>query len=126
MYICDVETRDKLADFLGIPIANLTYLLYVNKPDPCYTSFKIKKKSGGFRQIDAPSAELKSIQRKIADALWEYEKVIRINNNIKSNISHAFEKDKSIFSNAKVHRNKRFVLNIDLKDFFPSIHFGRV
>ncbi|HBL5957727.1 TPA: retron Ec67 family RNA-directed DNA polymerase/endonuclease, partial [Listeria monocytogenes] len=44
----------------------------------------------------------------------------------KSNISHAFTKDKSIITNAEIHKNKRFVLNIDLEDFFKSFHFGRV
>ena len=29
-------------------------------------------------------------------------------------------------SNASCHRKKRFVYNIDLKDFFPSFNFGRV
>src|SRR5699024_7070708 len=33
---------------------------------------------------------------------------------------------KSIITNARIHRNKRLVVNIDLKDFFPSFHFGRV
>jgi len=31
-----------------------------------------------------------------------------------------------IVSNARDHVGKRYVLNVDLKDFFPSIHFGRV
>lgn len=42
------------------------------------------------------------------------------------NISHAFQKEKSIITNAQIHRNKRFVLNIDLENFFNSFHFGRV
>jgi len=33
---------------------------------------------------------------------------------------------KSIFTNAKIHKNKRYVFNTDLKDFFGSFHFGRV
>src|SRR5690606_12524070 len=43
-----------------------------------------------------------------------------------NNISHGFEKRKNIITNAKIHRNKRFVFNIDLENFFDSIHFGRV
>lgn len=125
-YICDVKTRDELAIFLDIPLKILTHQLYINHPNSCYTSFEIKKKSGGIRQIHAPKDGLKNIQRKITNALWNYEKALRINKGIKSNISHAFEKSKSIFTNAKIHRNKKIVLNIDLKDFFHSIHFGRV
>jgi RNA-directed DNA polymerase len=33
---------------------------------------------------------------------------------------------KNIVTNAQAHAKKRYVLNIDLKDFFPSINFGRV
>ena len=101
-YICDVKTRDELAIFLDIPLKILTHQLYINHPNSCYTSFEIKKKSGGIRQIHAPKDGLKNIQRKIANALWNYEKALRINKGIKSNISHAFEKSKSIFTNAKI------------------------
>ncbi|PRX03471.1 UNVERIFIED_ORG: RNA-directed DNA polymerase [Martelella mediterranea] len=41
-------------------------------------------------------------------------------------LSHGFKKGSSIITNAANHRNKRWVFNIDLKDFFPSINFGRV
>lgn len=47
-------------------------------------------------------------------------------NGIKPNISHGFEKEKSIITNAKIHRNKRYVLNLDLASFFDSFHFGRI
>lgn len=123
---CDITTRNEFADFLNIPIQKLTFILYKNHVDRYYKSFEIPKKNGGVRRIDAPFGDLKSIQKKIAVALWEYQKTIWENNNIHPNISHAFEKDKSIITNAKVHRNKRFLLNIDLEDFFNSIHFGRV
>ena len=39
---------------------------------------------------------------------------------------HGYALDKSIRTNAKVHCRRRWVVNIDLKDFFPSMHFGRV
>lgn len=42
------------------------------------------------------------------------------------NISHGFQKGKNIITNASVHRNKRYVLNLDLEDFFDSFHFGRI
>ena len=31
-----------------------------------------------------------------------------------------------IITNAKIHRNKRIIVNVDLSDFFDSIHIGRV
>src|SRR5205814_3311637 len=33
---------------------------------------------------------------------------------------------RSILTNAKPHLRQKFVLNVDLKDFFPTINFGRV
>ncbi|MGB7416271.1 MAG: retron Ec67 family RNA-directed DNA polymerase/endonuclease, partial [Thermosynechococcaceae cyanobacterium] len=57
-----------------------------------------------------------------------------INDNAASNnqakpfnqISHGFKRKLSIRTNAENHRNRRYVFNIDLADFFGSINFGRV
>lgn len=122
----EIKTRNDLASLLKIPIKKITHLLYIVGIDNLYTSFEIPKKNGSFRQINAPSEDLKSIQKRIALSLWEHQKYIWKENNIKSHISHAFQKEKSIITNAKVHQNKRYVLNLDLKDFFESFHFGRV
>ncbi len=122
----DVRTRIALANLLGVPENKLTYVLYIKKIENLYTSFSIPKKNGESRHINAPQKDLKDIQKKLADCLYEYQKENRINNNIKTNISHAFERDKSFITNAKVHRNKRFVYNVDLENFFGSFHFGRV
>lgn len=122
----EIKTRSDLANFLKIPQKKLSYILYIKGIDNLYTSFEIPKKNGGIRNIHAPTEDLKSIQQKISQSLWEYHQYILKENNIKSNISHAFQKEKSILTNAKIHRNKRYVLNIDLENFFESFHFGRV
>lgn len=121
-----VSSRNELADCLGIKRRTLSYVLYINKIENCYTTFTIPKKSGGNRTIDAPNDKLKFIQRRLAYALWVHQQGVMQRNGITAIISHGFEKNKSILSNAEIHRNKRFVLNIDLKDFFQSFHFGRV
>ncbi len=41
-------------------------------------------------------------------------------------LSHAFHKKRSTYTNAQRHKKRKWILNIDLKDFFPSINFGRV
>lgn len=122
----DIHTRKDVAILLGLPLRKLTHLLYIKGIDNCYSSFVIPKKSGGVRTINAPNAELKSILRTFAELLAKYQQQIWEENNTSPNISHGFIKKKSILSNAKVHINKRYVLNIDLKDFFDSFHFGRV
>lgn len=123
---CDITSRNELADFLEIPRQKLTYVLYVKKIENCYNSFEIQKKNGGIRIIKSPSDDLKSTQKKLASELWKYQLDILRSHNTKSNISHGFEKGKSIITNAKLHRNKKYVLNIDLQNFFDSFHFGRI
>lgn len=122
----DIQTRNELADFLQIPRSKLTYLLYIVGTQNCYTTFTIPKKSGGERIICSPCEELKSVQKRLAVALWEHLKSVRTEKGIQPNISHAFEEKRSIITNAAIHRNKRFVWNLDLENFFPSFHFGRV
>lgn len=41
-------------------------------------------------------------------------------------MSHGFKRGSSIRTNARKHRNRRYVFNIDLINFFGSINFGRV
>lgn len=122
----NITTITDLAKILKIPQKKLTYILYIKKTDNSYTSFMIPKKSGGERTINKPSDDLKDIQRSIVNLLWEKQLIIWKEYNIKPNISHAFVKKKSIISNAGVHKNKRYVFNMDLEDFFDSFHFGRV
>ena len=121
-----VKTRNELADFLMISRKKLSYILYVKGVDNLYTSFDIPKKNGDLRHIHAPKRELKFIQKRLADALYTYHKDILLKNNINPNISHAFQKGKSFITNASIHRNKRFVINLDLENFFDCFHFGRV
>ncbi len=40
--------------------------------------------------------------------------------------AHGFTLKKSVVTNATLHVGATFVLNLDLLDFFPSIHFGRI
>ncbi|WP_346688478.1 retron Ec67 family RNA-directed DNA polymerase/endonuclease [uncultured Cloacibacillus sp.] len=123
---CEVTNRNELADFLRIRKSTLTYVLYVRQVDNLYNSFTIPKKDGSLRQISSPHVVLKKIQKKLANALWEYQLTIWKKRNIHPNMSHAFEKHKSIITNATIHKNKRFILNLDLENYFDSFHFGRV
>ncbi|ELU8149979.1 retron Ec67 family RNA-directed DNA polymerase/endonuclease [Listeria monocytogenes] len=122
----NIENRTDLADYLNIPIKRLTYILYIKRTENLYYSFEIPKKSGGVRNINAPKSELKALQKKLATSLTEYQKIIQKSKRKTPNISHGFEKGKSIISNAKIHRNKKIVYNLDLENFFESFHFGRV
>ena len=125
--ISEIKSRSELADFLGVPGYQLSFILFIKKPESFYRTFEIPKKSGSMRQICAPTGILKSLQKKLSKRLWNKIKADRFFHNIiRTNISHAFEKNKSIITNARVHRNKKFVLNLDLENFFDSFHFGRI
>lgn len=123
---CEIASRNELADFLEVPRNVLTYVLYIKKVESFYFSFEIPKKNGGTRAIKAPFGELKSIQKKLASELERYQQDLWEQKGTKPNIAHGFVRHKSILTNAKVHRNKKYVLNVDLQDFFDSFHFGRV
>ena len=96
--------------------------LYMNSvvfsPESHYRKFKMKKRSGGFREIDVPFPALLECQ------YWIYENILaKVPLN---NCAHGFAKKKSIVTNARVHLNQSVLLKIDLKNFFPSIGKDRV
>jgi RNA-directed DNA polymerase len=96
----------------------LNYLLYVLPPKEKYRTFNISKKILGIRKITAPSYRINGIQRKlklVLDIVYKPKPA-----------THGFVLERSIITNARLHKKRRYVLNIDLENFFPTIHFGRV
>ncbi|MFT3681242.1 MAG: reverse transcriptase family protein [Ferruginibacter sp.] len=83
-----------------------------------YTEFQVKKKSGAARSIHAPKEGLKSLQKTLSFVLQcVFEP---------HHAAMGFVRDKSIVDNARLHQGSKYVYNIDLKDFFPSIDQARV
>ena len=125
-----IKTKSEFAALLGIEASNLTYVLYVLKPSTQYISFKIGKKSGGERTISAPTDRLKYIQSSLSKLLQDCRDEINATktegSKYKATLSHGFVRERSIITNAMMHLNKRYVLNIDLQDYFDSFNFGRV
>lgn len=95
---------------------NLTFLLYSKKDK--YRSFEIPKKSGGTRLIIAPNRTLKRVQRLLLFCLESLYTPLPT--------ATGFVRDRNIVSNAEKHCNKKYVYNIDLENFFPSIQFKRI
>lgn len=83
-----------------------------------YQHFNIAKRGGKLRLISAPDARLKFLQQRIAALL---DKLYRRRNPV-----HGYVVDRSIKSNAKAHLKGRFVLNVDILNYFPSITENRV
>jgi RNA-directed DNA polymerase len=113
-----LKKREDIAALLQISDYQLRYHLYIYPREKAYTTFKVSKKSGGSRLISSPKTSLKIIQKKL-------NQVFKSVYQPKSS-THGFTVEKSILTNAKQHLRQRYVLNLDLKDFFPSINFGRV
>ena len=72
-----------------------------------YRQFRIPKKSGGFRTIEAPGEKLKAIQRWINDDILDSFSC--------SDYATGFRTGKSIVDNARPHVGKELIINIDLK-----------
>jgi RNA-directed DNA polymerase len=115
-----------VALLLGYQPKSLSYLLYKYPNAAKYESFEIPKRSGGVRIISAPIPQIKLLQRRLSDALQDCWDEIDQAKGFKRKLSHGFRPGCSIITNASVHRGRRYVFNVDLKDFFPSINFGRV
>jgi len=105
-----------IAKRIGI---NESYLSLLSKNhNKCYHSYYLKKKPPARRVIDAPNSELKAIQRWILRNVLENQPV--------NPCVHGFTAKRGIKTNAKRHLGKRFIMCLDIKDFFPSIKKDRI
>lgn len=110
----------QLSTAMGITLGKLRFLAFNRKVGTIshYKRFYLPKKSGGRRLISAPMPQLKAAQ------YWILENILyKIPN---SDAAHGFVPGKSIVTNATHHVGQDVVINIDLKDFFPTIEYKRV
>ncbi len=115
-----IESAEELALLMKTDIKTIRFLSFNRTVSRVshYKQFQIPKKAGGFRKISAPMPKLKLAQH------WILENIL---NKLPVHINaHGFALQKSISSNAAPHIKKDVLVNIDLKDFFPSIHYPRV
>lgn len=112
----DVDTFS--VEVLGATYRQVQNVLY---PLPPYKTFLMAKRRGGNRVIREPRRRLKVLQEKVLAYLCERAGEPKP-------CVHAFTKNRSIVTNARKHleRKPHFVLNLDLKAFFPSINFYRI
>ncbi|MCY7362252.1 MAG: reverse transcriptase family protein, partial [Ignavibacteria bacterium] len=123
LLLLTIETPIDLCRFLKTSFLQLSDEIN----NPVYHHYTIPKKKGGEREIFAPSKNLKRLQKRLnyffqAYYLW-----------IKPDAVHGFVVNPhymgtycNIVANAAAHTQKKYVLNIDMKDFFPSISALRV
>lgn len=102
---------EQMSHSLGLP---RRYLIgWASKASHAYFTYTIPKASGGVRTIHHPAKELKGLQR------WLQRHVI--SRWPLHDSATAYRKGKSIRDNAEHHSQSRFLLKLDLEDFFPSI-----
>jgi len=87
-------------------------------PGSGYVEFEIAKAKGGTRRIAAPRAPLRKVQRQILDQILGRVPV--------HDACHGFVVGRSTVSNAAPHQRAALVVKMDLKDFFPTLHYRRV
>lgn len=112
----ELSSKTALLTYLGVSQAELKKIWYHR--ERMYQCFDIAKKSGKPRLINAPDRRLKFLQRQIAnllDQLYPVRKPV-----------HGFVQGRSVKSNATSHLKQRFILNLDIKDFFGSITERRI
>ncbi len=110
----------QLAEALGLSIRELRWMTYHRDAATGlhYRRFTVPKADGSGREIWAPLPRLKAAQRWILREIVEHLPV--------HGAAHGFLPGRSILSNAAVHTGARILLNMDLKDFFPTVSFRRV
>jgi RNA-directed DNA polymerase len=78
-----------------------------------YKEYHIAKRGGGTRTIFHPSRRLKALQRWLLSnviAAWPVHTA-----------ATAYRKGRTILDNAKAHAGTRFLLRMDMQEFFPSL-----
>ena len=115
-----LATPADVAHALQITVPQLRWLAFHAEAArrPHYTCFTIPKRSGGDRQLAAPMPHLARAQRWILDHVLAPLPT--------HDAAHGFIATRSTATNAAPHVGQDVVVNLDLKDFFPTITFRRV
>ena len=109
-------------DFYAMQVALIEFvekykkLIAVEDKSTLYRSFKIPKRSGGLRQIDAPNDELK---KALYELKFIFEKKFYMSYHTSA---FAYVHGRSTIDSVKRHQqnNSRWFLKTDMRHFFPS------
>ncbi len=114
-----LHTAADVAQAMGLTVGQLRFLAFARKVSRTshYQRFQIPKKSGGHRLISAPMPRLKAAQHWLLQNVLDRVEV--------HPAAHGFRHGRSIVTNATPHVGQDVVVNLDLKDFFPTITYKR-
>ncbi len=120
------HTPAELAEWLSLPLGQLAWLIHrfseSHRPQDersAHYHFRwLKKRTGGWRLIEAPKPTLKRTQTQIL-----YEILDRIPPH---KAAHGFVAGRSIVTNARPHVGSRVLVKFDLENFYATVTFSRV
>lgn len=112
-----LKSRADVATLLGLKESELEALMRPGQGS-AYVEFTIPKPSGGVRKLSAPRKQLKAAQRIILERMLMPLPA--------HDCAHGFVPGRSTVTHARLHTGAAVLVKIDLRDFFPSIHFRRV
>jgi len=115
----DAKNLKGISDSVNCPVD----LLNEQVSKPIYNSFTIPKKTGGVREIQAPGINLKYIQRRLSVI---FNQLYQAPDGVHGFVAKTENECYSILSNAQKHVNKKWVWNLDIKNFFWSISTQKV
>ncbi|MDR7257226.1 RNA-directed DNA polymerase [Sphingomonas sp. BE270] len=107
-----ILTLGHLGKRTSLPYARLRKLVSGLRSND-YSYFRIRKRSGGHRQISVPEADLMWLQRWVSAHILSKLKPHRA--------SYAFAPKASIVSCAKAHCEARWLIKLDISGFFGSV-----
>lgn len=105
------------AALFGVEVNRLEEIL--NNVSGHYQEFWMRKRSGGYRMISAPDKDLQAIQSTIYSRILSSVTIVHP-------AAVGFRCGRSVVDNAAPHLGKRYVLKMDIHDFFGSIRSPRV
>ena len=124
-YCTTEDCKDMLYSFQLLPremwgLEESLSCLYTlsNHPEDHYRSLWIPKRRGGYRRLDVPDPLLMQVQKNILHHILDGFSV--------SEAASAYQKNVSAAQAAALHRGKKLVLKLDIRDFFGSITFPLV
>jgi RNA-directed DNA polymerase len=108
---------------IGLGIPELARRLAINENElrthsPRYEQVTLKKRSGGVRVLDVPDDQTKALQRRILRLLLARLKA--------HPAAHAYERKRSIATNAARHVKQQVIVKMDIVDFFNRTGSDRV
>lgn len=106
-----ILTLGHLAKRTGVSLKTLRSI--VGRKLDAYSSFRIRKRTGGHRQIRVPSAELMRVQRWLATYVLSMLPA--------HHCCHSFMPGSSILRCASLHVGARWLIKLDIQGFFESI-----